>query len=47
MKVIPKNRWILFSHQLIHHGRSLCMARNPKCAECMLSSVCYAKDKTI
>jgi endonuclease-3 len=47
MKVIPKDRWILFSHQLIHHGRALCVARNPKCAECMLSSVCYAKDKTI
>jgi endonuclease-3 len=47
MKIIPQDRWILFSHQLIHHGRALCVARTPKCAECMLSSVCYAKDKTI
>jgi endonuclease III len=47
MKVIPKERWILFSHQIIHHGRALCVARNPKCAECKLAALCYAKDKTI
>lgn len=46
MKVIPRERWIRFSHQLILHGRSLCTARNPKCAECPLNDVCYAKDKT-
>jgi endonuclease-3 len=46
MKIIPMNRWILFSHQLIHHGRALCTARNPKCAECLLDPICYAKDKT-
>jgi endonuclease-3 len=46
MKVIPKDRWILFSHQLISHGRALCVARKPKCAECKLNPVCYAPDKT-
>jgi endonuclease III len=46
MKIIPENHWILFSHQLILHGRALCVARNPKCAECALDSLCYAKDKT-
>lgn len=46
MKVIPRDRWILFSHQVIHHGRSLCMARNPKCAECPLETICHAEDKT-
>ena len=46
MKIIPKEKWILFSHQIIHHGRALCVARNPKCAECMLNPLCYAKDKT-
>ena len=45
-KIIPKEKWILFSHQLIHHGRTLCMARQPKCAECAIETVCYAKDKT-
>jgi endonuclease III len=46
MKIVPHERWILFSHQLILHGRALCVARTPKCAECDLNSVCYAKDKT-
>jgi endonuclease-3 len=46
-KIIPKERWILFSHQLIHHGRTLCLARNPRCAECLLEPLCYAKDKTV
>lgn len=47
MQVIPKEKWILFSHQIIHHGRALCVARNPKCAECKLEPLCYAKDKTV
>ncbi|MGD1092296.1 MAG: endonuclease III [Bryobacteraceae bacterium] len=46
MKTIPKEKWILFSHQIIHHGRALCIARNPRCAECALNPLCYAKDKT-
>ena len=47
MKAIPESRWILFSHQVIHHGRALCIARKPKCAECALDPLCYAKDKTL
>jgi endonuclease-3 len=46
MKIIPKDKWILFSHQIILHGRALCVARKPKCAECALDPLCYAKDKT-
>ena len=46
MKIIPQEKWIQFSHQIILHGRALCIARNPKCAECDLNSICYAKDKT-
>ncbi len=46
MKIVPRERWILFSHQVILHGRALCVARNPKCAQCDLNSLCYAKDKT-
>jgi len=45
VKIIPTERWILFSHQVILHGRALCLARNPKCAQCGLESLCYAKDK--
>ncbi len=46
MKVIPRDRWILFSHQIIHHGRHLCIARNPKCMQCPLETICHAEDKT-
>ncbi len=46
MKVIPRERWILFSHQIIWHGRKLCVARKPKCAECALENICHAGDKT-
>jgi endonuclease-3 len=46
VKIIPQEKWILFSHQIIHHGRALCVARNPRCAECLLEPLCYAKDKT-
>jgi len=46
MKIIPQDRWILFSHQIIHHGRARCQARKPRCAECALDRLCYAKDKT-
>ena len=46
MKVIPQNRWILFSHQLIWHGRRVCQARKPRCVECNLERLCYSKDKT-
>jgi endonuclease-3 len=47
MRLIPEYRWILFSHQMIHHGRNLCVARRPRCVDCPLNMVCYAKDKTI
>ncbi len=46
MKTIPKDKWIIFSHQVILHGRALCIARKPRCAECPLDPICYAKDKT-
>jgi endonuclease III len=46
MKVIPQEKWIIFSHQIIHHGRALCIARKPKCAECPLENLCHAADKT-
>ena len=45
MRVIPQNHWILFSHQLIWHGRRVCQARKPRCAECNLERLCYSKDK--
>jgi endonuclease-3 len=47
MKVIPREKWIQFSHQIIWHGRRVCQARKPKCIECNLEKICYSKDKTI
>jgi endonuclease-3 len=47
MTVIPQNKWIIFSHQLIWHGRRVCVARKPKCIDCNLEHLCYSKDKTV
>jgi endonuclease-3 len=47
MKIVPKERWILFSHQVIHFGRQICIARKPRCASCPLDPLCYAKDKAL
>ncbi len=47
MKILPQDRWILFSHQVIHFGRNICVARKPRCFECPLDSTCYAKDKNL
>jgi endonuclease III len=46
MKVIPRDKWIIFAHQIILHGRALCIARKPKCADCPLENLCHAADKT-
>jgi endonuclease-3 len=46
MRVLPQDRWISYSHQIIHHGRKVCIARKPKCSECNLETLCRSKDKT-
>jgi endonuclease III len=46
MKIVPQERWIQFSHQMIHHGRGLCNARKPQCGPCPMNTLCYAEDKT-
>lgn len=43
--ILPQERWILFSHQLIHFGRGICVARKPRCGECPMADLCYAEDK--
>ena len=47
MKIVPQSKWISFSHQVIHFGRQICIARKPRCASCPLDPICYAKDKTL
>jgi len=46
MRIIPKDRWIAFSHEMIHHGRQICVARKPRCIDCPLETLCDAPDKT-
>ena len=46
MQIIPQEKWIVFSHQLIWHGRRVCIARKPKCVACNLERLCYSQDKT-
>jgi endonuclease III len=46
MKIIPQDRWISFSHEMIHHGRQICIARKPRCADCTLEVWCNSGDKT-
>ena len=46
MKIIPQDRWIDFSHELIHHGRQVCVARKPRCMDCTLEKLCNSSDKT-
>ena len=46
MKIIPQDRWIDFSHEVIHHGRQICVARKPKCVDCTLERLCNSGDKT-
>jgi endonuclease-3 len=40
MQLLPRKEWVDFSHRLIHHGRRICIARRPKCAECPLLPAC-------
>lgn len=47
MRLIPKNKWINFSHLLIHHGRAVCVAVRPKCAVCPIEDLCDSEDKTV
>lgn len=47
MGIIPKGRWISFSHQMILHGRTTCKARNPLCVRCPLEKVCESEEKTV
>ena len=39
-QIIPEKDWIMFPHRLIAHGRKICQARKPKCAECVLENLC-------
>ncbi len=46
MRIIPRDHWIAFSHEMIHHGRQICIARKARCIDCPLETLCNAADKT-
>ena len=46
MRLIPQAKWIDYSHMIIHHGRQICIARKPRCADCTLETLCNSGDKT-
>ena len=37
MRIVPQDKWVKISHQLILHGRNVCMARNPQCEKCLFN----------
>jgi len=47
MKIVPRERWISFSHQVIWFGRKICQARRPLCASCPMETLCDSPDKTV
>ena len=40
MEIVPRDDWTWFSHTLIQHGRQVCIARRPRCADCVLNRLC-------
>ncbi len=40
IELVPRKDWVIFSHLLIYHGRKICKARNPSCAECVVEKLC-------
>ena len=46
MRLIPQPQWIDFTHRIISHGRQVCIARKPRCADCPLEPLCSAPGKT-
>ncbi|PYV14193.1 MAG: endonuclease III [Acidobacteria bacterium] len=46
MALVPRKKWIDFSHQVIHHGRRVCRARKPLCHVCPVEKLCRSEDKT-
>jgi endonuclease III len=47
MMLIPKKEWTSFSHRLIDHGRAICVARKPRCSECLLNELCPSAEEPL
>ncbi|MGD9564040.1 MAG: endonuclease III [Pyrinomonadaceae bacterium] len=44
IEIVPKKHWIMFPHWMIFHGRQTCIARKPKCRQCVLAHLCPSRD---
>ena len=47
MKLVPQKEWTVFSHRMIYHGRAICIARKPKCRECLLNPLCPSAEEPL
>ena len=47
MQLLPRTRWVPYSHQIIHHGRQVCRARKPNCGICGLMALCPSAGKEL
>jgi endonuclease III len=46
IRILPQDQWIDYSHRVIYHGRQVCIARKPRCADCSIETLCNSSDKT-
>jgi len=47
MRLLPQEDWLVFSHCVIYHGRAICQARKPLCAQCDLLDLCPTGQATL
>jgi endonuclease-3 len=47
MELIPKDQWVIFTHYFINHGRKVCIARKPKCQDCLVVDLCKFESKVL
>jgi endonuclease-3 len=40
LKIVPKDAWLDFNYLLVNHGRAVCQARKPRCADCVIAALC-------
>ena len=47
IKIVPRDEWTAFANRLILHGRRICIARKPLCAECVLNDICPSAETRV
>lgn len=46
-ELVPRKHWVMFPHWMIFHGRQVCIARKPKCSECVLANICPSRKEFV